>query len=375
MARAKARQAWRLAHRWLGLSLGLLLLLSGLTGAALVVARPLDAWAHPELFRATPVTGEVQLDAIRQRLVHEFGSGTTLTFRPPRVAGEALQVFVRGDAWHGTLHLDPASGDELGRRGEHEGVFNFLFELHATLLLEDTGRAVLATAVLAYLVLLVSGVVLWWPARWCHAVRIKLDAGMLRALFDLHRVTGAALGLGILVSVVSGAYMAWRPLSAWVTQVSGGVARSAPALPATAAASQPVSLDAVVAEARRRLPQGQLGYVQWPPAGKAGRVRLRLPDDPHPNGLSSVYFDPRDGAVLAVHRWHELDTGARAYTWVYPLHIGSLGGPWQTVVNLLFGAALAGLGGSGLVLWWQRRARPAPARGRAVGVEGAPPKG
>lgn len=357
MARPTARRLWLLAHRWIGLSLGLLLLLAGLTGAALVVARPADEVVHEALYRAPAGShGAVSLDTVRQRLSAEFPAGTGYTLRPPRLPGEALLVYVRGP-WSGTLHLDPSTGAELGRRGEHEGVFNFLFELHATLLLEDTGRAVLASAVLAYLVLLLSGLVLWWPARWRHAFSVRWVAGLTRALFDLHRVAGALLGLGIAVSVLTGAYMAWRPLSGWVSAAAGATASAPPALAPTAAGTGLApSLDAVVAEAARHFPGGQLGYVQWPArVGSPGRIRFRMPDDPHPNGLSSAWFDPRDGRLLALHPWRQLDPGARAYAWIYPLHIGRLGGPWHLVLNATFGLALAGLGVSGVWLWWRRR--------------------
>ncbi|MCW7537380.1 PepSY domain-containing protein [Aquabacterium sp. A7-Y] len=355
----KARRLWLLAHRWVGLSLGLLLLLAGLTGAALTVTRPLDEALHPELFQApaAPPGAVFRLDAVRERLSAEFGSRTGFTFRPPREPGETLHVYVRGP-WSGTLHLDPASGTELGRRGEHEGLFNVLFELHATLLMEETGRALLALAVLSYVLLLVTGAVLWWPSKWRHAFSIKLVAGLTRSLFDLHRVGGAVLGLGVLVSVLTGAYMAWRPISVWVTGVAGAVPLKPPPVrpPLPAAKATTASLERVVEQARTIFPAGQLGYVQWPAgAGAAGRIRFRLPDDPHPNGLSSVWFDPNDGRILAAHRWSELDPGARGYAWIYPLHIGRLGGTGQLVLNFVFGAVLAGFGVSGVWLWWRRR--------------------
>jgi uncharacterized iron-regulated membrane protein len=87
------------------------------------------------------------------------------------------------------------------------------------------------------------------------------------------------------------------------------------------------------------------------------RVRLRLPDDPHPNGLTSVWLHPQSGAVLAAVRWDRLDLGSRAYAIVYPLHIGQWFGPPQQVLHALLGSALAMLAAAGLWLWWQRRPR------------------
>lgn len=49
---ARLRRGWLAVHRWLGLSLGLVLLLAGATGTLLVIAKPLDEALHPHLFRA-----------------------------------------------------------------------------------------------------------------------------------------------------------------------------------------------------------------------------------------------------------------------------------------------------------------------------------
>jgi uncharacterized iron-regulated membrane protein len=88
-----------------------------------------------------------------------------------------------------------------------------------------------------------------------------------------------------------------------------------------------------------------------------------MPGEPHPNGLSSVYVDPYAAAVLHARAWHEADAGTRAFAWIYPLHIGELGGALHKTAVFLSGLALAGLGASGGWLWWSRRRPDAAARG------------
>lgn len=358
---ARLRTAWLRVHRWLAWSLGLPLVAVALLGAALIVLKPLDQALNARLFQATaapPAPG--LLERTRAILVHEFGPRAALTFRPPRAPGESLAVIVRGP-WQGTVYLDPATAAELGRRGEREGFFNLAFELHSTLLLDDAGKPLLAALAAGYLVLLASGLVLWWPRQWRRAWSVALHRGTLRGLFDLHRAGGSLLGLLILVPVASGAYMAWRPLSATITAWAGHPPVQPPRVPAGAVA-EPATLDQLVAGAQARFPEGMVGYVQVPPAPPAPagtarpvRVRLKLPDDPHPNGLTSVWCHPASGAVLQVDRWNRLDVGARAYAVIYPLHTGTLGGLAHEALNLLLGLALAGLGASGWWMWWLRR--------------------
>lgn len=352
------RRFWLLLHRWLALALGLPLIVVALLGSSLVVLKPLDRWLNAELFSVP--AGQAAPDLLertRKQLQAEFGPGASFVLRPPREAGESLRATVRGP-WDGFIYLDPRDARELGRRGEREGLFNFVFELHSSLLMNDAGKPLLAALALTYLVLLVGGLVLWWPRRWRKAFTLTLDRGLLRGLFDLHRTGGAVLALLIAVPVASGAYMAWKPLSQTVTSLSGEAPLAPPKVKVADPALPPASLDALVATAARRFGGAPVGYITLPAgAAKPVRVRLMLADDPHPNGLTSVWMQPQTGAVLRADRWDELDPGARANSVVYPLHTGELGGLAHEALNALLGLSLAALGAAGFWLWWLRRPR------------------
>lgn len=363
---AAARRWWLRLHRWLGLGLGLALAVVAFTGASMIVLEPLDQRLHRELFAtATPDAPPASLDALRLAVAQRHGAQASFTMRPPRAPGDTFWVRVSGP-WHGTVYVDPATASILGQRGEREGVFNFLFELHSTLLLGDAGKPLLAVIALSYLFLLATGLVLWWPRNWRQAWRMRFDGGATRSLFDLHRVAGSLLGIVIAVSVASGAYMAWKPLSRLVTAISG----DAPARPpvVTFVPGAAASLQAMARTAQALFPQAAIGYVQFTPQpSKPVRFRLRLPDDPHPNGLTSVWFHPVTGAVLAIHRWDELDAGTKGNSYIYPLHTGELGGVAHEALNAVSGFTLFGLGVTGGWLWWRRRRARGPALAQRAG--------
>lgn len=358
--KAAMRRLWLKAHRWLALSVGWILAIVALVGAILIIAKPLDIRMHPEFFKAQPVaSGSEQpptLEAIRHRLIGTFGTQTSFTLRPPQEVGETLQVLVRG-SWSGTVYLNPYTGEEQGRRGESKGVVNFLFKLHSSLLLQQTGKAILAWIALAYLFLLVSGLVLWWPKRWPPSLRIELRKGLLRGLFDMHRIGGALLGLLIAVSVATGAYMAWRPIGSFITAVSGSkVVKPPKVAKLESPLVKAITLDEIAARAQAQFPNDPIGYIQIPAKpDQPIRVRMRLHDDPHPNGRTAIYLHPQSGEILAVHRWNELDVGARINSVIYPLHTGELGGVLLEAITFISGLALGMLGITGIWLWWRRR--------------------
>lgn len=355
MTRALLRRYWATLHRWVGLVFGGLLLLVAVTGSLLVLARPLDETLHPGLFRASG-TVTAPLAPVIAKLRGEFGPEAVFTLRLPLHPGESLQASVAGN-WNGTVYLDPSTGQEQGRRASGSGFVNVLFELHSTLFAAETGRAILALAAFAYLVMWLTGLRLWWPVRWRHAFSVRVRAGLKPAVFDMHRVAGATLGLLVLVSVATGAYLAWRPLAGWVNQITGQSPAQAPA-PRTLLSNGVFALtvDDAVQRARLEWSDGIASQVRIPPSNQTVvRVRVRLPDDPHPIGMSTVWLDSQSGKVLVARRWSDLDAGTRAFSVLYPLHIGGLAGVATILSTFAAGMTLVAHCVSGLWLWWLRR--------------------
>lgn len=294
-------------HRWVGLSLGIVLLVAALTGSAMLLAEPLDESLNQALFHV-PDASTVDYRAVMERLKAELGPDADITLRPPREEQESFQAHVRG-SWKGTVYLHPASGEILGSRGEVEGMMGVLFALHSNLFAGEAGKAVLTLAAFAYLLMLASGVYLWWPTRWRNALSIRWSAGGRVALFDWHRVTGVVFGIFVLLAVLSGAYMAWPPIAGMVNALSDTPPASPPLVSGGPARSEIVEL--AVARARAAFPEAAVGYVQVPAKPSLPiRVRVRLPDDPHPNGLTSVWLHPNN-AVIFRRRQHGISEVSR----------------------------------------------------------------
>lgn len=362
--RLASGRLWRLVHRWVGLSAAAVLLVSAATGLWLVLAGAQDTsrLAARCAASAEPVPLQRLLEAVRA----DAGALQALTLRLPD--GEhrpCVTAYVRTAAWQGELFLDPASGRVVERRAPGADLHGFIFELHSNLLLGEAGKAALAVAGAVFIGLLASGVAMWWPLRARQGLRPRLRGGARLALSSGHRAAGVLLGLLVLASVASGTYVAWRPLAAWVNTLAGTprppppiLAAGASAWTAEAGATPGVpTLDALArAGAWPEAPEARLVDITLPMA-RPGPVRLRhrLPGDPHPNGQSYAWVDPRQAEVLARVAWHQADWGARLQGWLYPFHAGRLWGWGHTAGLVLAGAALLWLACSGPLSWWLRR--------------------
>lgn len=351
-SRQRLRRLWLKGHRWLGLSLGAVLMVAALSGSAMLLAEPLDESLNQALFHVADAS-TVDYGAVVERLKANLGPDADITLRPPREEQESFQAHVRGN-WTGTVYLHPSSGKILGRRGDAEGIMGVLFTLHSNLFVGETGKAVLTLAAFAYLLMLASGVYLWWHTRRGNALSIRWSAGGRLALFDWHRVTGVVFGVLVSLAVLSGAYMAWPPLAGMVNALSDTRSVSQPIVSGGPPQSEIVKQ--AVDRASAAFPEAAIGYVQIPARPTLPiRVRLRLPDDPHPNGLTSVWLHPDSAELIRVDPWSDLNPGTRAYSYIYPFHTGELWGPVWTVLIFFTGAVLTAYSFTGLLLWWGRR--------------------
>ncbi|MEH3106472.1 MAG: PepSY-associated TM helix domain-containing protein [Sphingomonas fennica] len=357
---------WRILvrrlHLCLGLALGLLFALLGLTGSALVFYTGIDAALHPAI-AAAPGAAPPALDArvwddalATGRALHsQAGDKWTM-----EVTGEAGPIPARYYPAPGGHHADrqmlwfSADGRRILRIAPWGGyLMSWLYRLHMELLAGDIGMQIVGWSGVAMLVLLASGLVAWWPrGRWAKAIAFKRDAAPIRRLRDLHKLAGLwSMGL-LFVLVATGVLLALPS----VTQ-----ALLAPAaIPAPRSAPRPagrIALADAFRIARRAVPDGRIVFVDVPGPGAAPiRVRMQVPGDPHRRFPGSyVFVDPGSGRVLAVHDVRRAGTGTALNAWVRTLHDGTVGGLATRILAVVLGFVPAFLFGTGLLHWLRRR--------------------
>lgn len=367
---SRTRILIRRAHLWLGLGLGLLFVLLGLTGSALVFYVEIDAalnrgsigavhgpapdWSSPVWDRA--------LTTARER----WPAGDW-SFEATGEGGAIPARYYPASQHHGH-HAEremvwfSADGRELLRAAPWGGyLMSWLYELHMHLLAGETGRQIVGWSGVAMLVLLVSGIAAWWPrGSWRKALAFKRHAAPIRRLRDLHKHFGLWSSPLLLILVGTGVLLALPDVK---TQVIGATIATPDPVPAphsTASTGRQVSMAQALTAAHRALPDARLAFIDVPPAGdKPFRIRVQVPGDPHRRFPGSfVFVDQYSGRVLAVHDIRRGNAGTTVSVWVRTLHDGSVGGIPARILAALLGLVPAVLFGTGLLHWLRRRRAP-----------------
>ena len=345
-----------LLHRWIGVPFAVLLLLQGLSGAALIFRDDLNRWLHQDALVVTPAGSRLPvqklLESVRNRhpdsavtrIIYPDNTDEAFVFwLEPRGAGASR--FVAVDPYRGTITRDGAIG---------EWPVEWLFRLHDELHAGKAGKNIVGAEAVALLLLAVVGPILWWPGR--RATSITFSKGTYRGLRDVHRIVGAIAAIVLLVSAFTGIFNVWKvPLQSAVRIVLPTIAKPSPTVQVRTG-SPLLPVDDIVAAAQGRYSQAQVRNVRFPGGhGRVVAVFMNAADNTRPRASNQVWLNGYTAEVLGAYEAQKVPAGNGFIDWMLPIHTGEFLGMPGRIVFLLAGLTLAGLATTGLWQWWERR--------------------
>lgn len=358
------RRVWRW-HFWAGLLACPVLLVVAVTGALYTFREEIEDWQRADVRFVQPV-GErkllsEQLAAVQATYTNVKPTRVTLPADPRK--STIVQV-ERPDAEKGSLpavFVNPYTAALIADGDVRSPFFSAVLTLHRSLFAGTFGRVVVELTTSWTLVLLVSGVFLWWPGRWSRVWGVWLPRLRSRpyvVLRDLHTVGGVFLAPIIGLIAFTGLFftVVWLWSFNGVSNGAGNFPRdllAAPPSPAPSAAARPVSVDVAVAAAREAFPHQTLTLTLPKKPTNPFAFTARSGSGPSVDG--SVAVDQYTGAVLSDKRAEQLPAVEQARLYVLPIHMGTIGGTATKVLALVACLVLAGLGVSGVWMWLARR--------------------
>ncbi|MCU4155644.1 PepSY domain-containing protein [Carboxylicivirga sp. A043] len=190
-------------HLWLGLLSGLVVFIVALTGAVYVfhqeIKDTLEPWRFVEAQDSAFVPPSCLIDTARKYVPHLEPTGLTYEDKEGAAAVGFISQQVGKIAFE-VVFMNPYTGTFIKRQnvlGEGQfDFFHFIEDGHRHLWLpEKIGGKVVGIGVLLFLLISLSGLILWWPRKWNkqhlkRSLSIKRTSNSKRLLLDLHNVLG-----------------------------------------------------------------------------------------------------------------------------------------------------------------------------------------
>lgn len=391
------RRVWRW-HFYAGLACLPFLLLLATTGALYLFKEPIESVVHAGLRVVEPRPGpglDAQSLVVRAQAAEP---GEAVRFVSPPSPGRSAEVGIRTGDGVVAVYLDPADGRVLGRLRDDQRPMEVVKRLHSLAIAGPLANLWIEVVAGWAIVLVCSGVFLWWPRGRAGGV-VTLRGRPAQRLWwrDLHAVTGSFAAVVILFLAVTG--MPWSAF--WGEQFGRLAGAWGVGAPPHVWGPPPVSTPPPLADLPAvpwgigQLPLPQSGAAQAhqhaaPAAGGAAAVAgglglnealalferhglppgtpVRLPDGPR--GVYSAMLFPDDvrelrvlhldrysGAVLADVRLADYGPVGRVTEWGISIHTGRQFGGLNQLVMLAGCLAIVALALSAAVMWWRRRPR------------------
>ncbi|WP_144160432.1 PepSY-associated TM helix domain-containing protein [Paraburkholderia sp. BCC1885] len=361
--------------------------------------------------QAQPRLNEDALLARARLAMPEGSMATTATIsRDP--ARSAEFVFRLPDGEKTSVYLNPYTGKVLGTLSVEHRFMQVDRMLHRKLLLGKPGELLMELAACWTLVMIGTGIALWWPREMALRSALRPDFALKgRALWkSVHAVLGIWLALGALAFVLSGLPWsgswgrqfkalatsanlgappgAWGG-SSWHSRVPAGAAKPQPAktghqeatmesMPGMVMDDLPLPTkpwatgDMPVARSQSDATQARFalgrvvdlaaslgvtnGYDIVMPASATGVYTVSY-YPPDPKQERTIFIDQYSGAVLKDIRYSDYGAVSKAVSYGTSLHMGRYFGPANQIVCALISLGLAAMALTGCVMWWKRRAK------------------
>lgn len=391
------RHGYRAVWRWhflAALWTAPFLILLTLSGAIYLFDLEFESWWNRE--SQTVAAGTAALPLTRQEALirSAYPGGEIRRMRLPRGPEEAaIWTVATGEGQTADVFLDPYRGTITGAQDPAVQPMAVVRRVHGTLLGGEIGSHVVELVACWTLVMMATGIWLWWPRKWkAKGVIVpRLSTRGRRFWRDLHSIPAIFNAVFVILLVLTGLPWSafWGPQFARLGEVVPFVALgpnfTAPPKAEGAATADPHAMHraqaadpklpwaiqhspmpmgtgqgrAGIAEVERLLPL--LDMPRWgggvriiyPRAAGDVFIVSYVPDKAE--GQRTIYLDPGTGRILGNVGWADYSPVAKAVEWGVMTHMGREYGLINQLANLAICLVLVGSTVAGLTLWWKRR--------------------
>lgn len=402
MEKLTAKQIYRTLWRWhfyAGVFAIPFVIILSVTGA-LYLFKPQIGALHDAPYRNLTISGE--LSTPEQQVAAAFTEvpkATFVAYELPRATTDAINILLNQSGEKIRVYIHPQTLAVLGIEREEKRFLNIVHDIHGELLLGKVGSILVELAACWAIVLVMTGIYLWWPGSAKGIAGIVYPRLSLKGrLFwrDLHSVLGMWISFFILFLLISGlpwalvwgsAFKEVRTMTGTSTQkqdwtIAGqqhvkfaadehaGHDMHVPAQREgamhhhanTNSVFKPmVTMNSIVAKAQ------QLGLAHpvlvAPPSARSADWLVKSNTQNRPR-RADAYFSAQTGELMSYQDFSQRHPIDRVVGIGVAAHEGQLFGWFNQLLGLLTALGLILISASGFIMWRKR----APA-----GVLGAPP--
>ncbi|KUJ57541.1 PepSY-associated TM helix domain-containing protein [Chryseobacterium aquaticum] len=374
-------------HLWFGLSIGLIIFIVSVTGALYVFKDEIENFTRKDVIyhneqniaqkQILPI--RVLEKAVDNQVKEKFKIHWVNVPIDKKMSYQFYWYEHNTNAWnyfdefpiYKVAYVNPYDGKVLRVYDEKNGFFQIVKMIHWSFLLkQDWGKYVVGIPVIIFIIMLISGIILWWPKNKAarkqrFSFRWENIKSWKRKNYDLHNILGFYASIFALIFSITGLFYAFFVIQTMMYVVFSGGNTAYPdfshiTTKAPLETRKDTTLDKVINTVRTNYPDSygfsvDLGHPH-------------MDDHEHPNFSvfvkhlsysyhknSSLIFDENSGELLHTHNHEDKDLGEKAIAANYDVHVGSILGLPTKIIAFIVSIICASLPVTGFLVWYGRR--------------------
>lgn len=363
------KKVFRILHLWLSVPFGLIIAVICLSGAALVFEDEVMELCRHDLYYVKRVEASpLPMDTLLAKVAETLPDSVSVTSVSVSSDSERAYQVNLSKPRRASVYVDPYTGEVKGRN-ERAPFFLTMFRLHRWLL--DSmkpdggifwGKMVVGVSTLAFVFVLISGIVVWWPRTkkiLKNSLKIEIHKSWRRFWHDLHVAGGMYTLVLLLVMALTGLtwsfswyrtgfYKAFGVETNPVNSTSHGHSGDAKGRGKDSKQAPFAHWQQVCDELKIQ----NVGYKQITLSKGAATVSFNRFGNQR--AADRYAFNSDTGEITEVTLYKNADASGKMRGWIYSVHVGSFGGLFTRIlafIAALFGGALPL---TGYYLWLRR---------------------
>lgn len=367
-------------HKWLGIITGVVVTILSLTGCIYTFQDELKLVAYPEKYFISGTTGHLTIPLPLSTLLHNAQKSLPTDEKITRVdlypTKNRTWVFraVKTDEnafghwnyykYYKRVFVNPYSGQVQHVENSKTEFFQLTLQLHLNLLLgKRFGHPIVAWSTAIFIIILLSGIVLWWPKKWKgknlkRSFWIDTKVKWKRLNHDLHNVIGFySLFIG-LIFAITGLAFAFpgfkKSYIATFNVLQSTTASSGRISPVPLPTAENQFQDNALRYALTNYPTAEMMSIRLKKDTQTG-MDIQVRHDEKRSGVFDwLYFDRRGNNLYEIKSSEQLHYGDKLGALNYDIHTGSIGNISTKIIACLGSLCCASLPITGYIIWMNK---------------------
>jgi uncharacterized iron-regulated membrane protein len=370
-ARMKGKLLVKRLHLWLGLTSGLIVSFLGITGCMLAFQREIENTFQSYRYvtdNHQTFLPPSQLKAVAEQNLPGKHVHAVMYNGRERAAEVIFFKYDPPHAYYYIAYVDPYTGHVQHLKNMDRDFFRIIIDGHFYLWLPpEIGQPIVASATLIFLILMITGIILWWPKNRHVAkqrFKIKFNARWRRINYDLHNVLGFYMSWVGIFLAVTGLVWGFQWFANGLYTVTGGNKSLVYAEPSSdtlgqANARSKAAIDIVWERMQTMYPNAEAIEVHPPETASSPIAANANPDRETYWQLDYRYFDQYTLDELDVNHIYGRMTNASAADKIirmnYDVHTGAILGIAGKLLMFFGSLIIASLPVTGVLVWLGRK--------------------